>query len=320
MDLGLLRKLMATKSLPKVLIFGGEEYHVSLAHIKQIAKVYNLSIKRPDSIREMINQLKTKNLIEHNFLYVFRDSKEFKQNDRLWEILPKLIGNNLVIFAYSSLDKREKFYKTFKKDDDTVNNVEMVEFEKLTLQQLETYVSKMFNLKDREVEMLINICEFDSGRLLVELDKLETLSKATGLKDSNLFQKALADNLLYIPPKDEIFSFIHHVLNNDYGNAFRTYESLKALKTPEPLLLSLLYNGFKNLLLVQGSRVENRTAAHTGLTPFQLGNAKKYLGVFKTPEIESNIRIIREVEYGIKTGKYDTDLSIEYILVSVLRR
>lgn len=88
---------------------------------------------------------------------------------------------------------------------------------------------------------------------------------------------------------------------------------------PEIKVLSVLYNTFKHILLVQGlGNDQSDPCNRTGLTPFQVKLAKEKQGHYSVGELVHALQIIRQAEKDIKTGLLDMEMSLEYVILNIL--
>lgn len=169
-----LKAKMKQGQLPKFLVFTGEEWKVQEIFIQQIAKMKNLEVRRIDTIGDIYSKLKSKSIVSRNFLYVVRDDKEIMTNKELQSQIgvplpfskyeKSILGDNILIMLASKLDKRTTFY--------AVIADELVEFEALSPQMLKKYIQREIDLSDVNCEKLIEICNSDYGRILLEIDKI----------------------------------------------------------------------------------------------------------------------------------------------------
>ena len=166
MDVATLKAKIKSKQLPSYLIFSGTEWKVQQIYINQIAKVTGKEIKRIDDVTSIYGKLKNRSFVQNGVIYIVRDDKELMNSEKLQQqISAGLLGDNMLIHLLTTVDKRTKFYKQYK---DTI-----VEFEQLTDAILKKYIKKEINLSDKNCQMLIDICEGDFGRILLEIDKIK---------------------------------------------------------------------------------------------------------------------------------------------------
>lgn len=135
-------------------------------------------------------------------------------------------------------------------------------------------------------------------------------------KYDEVFKKLLEDGTIYQPPKEALWDFIKAVLQNKSKLAFDLYADLKAVEAPTLSILSNLYTNTKQLLQVQtctSSDVEKTT----GLTNWQIRNARECVGKWRAGDLVFLMRLIQQTERDIKIGNIDEAIAVEYILTSM---
>ena len=165
MDVATLKAKIKSKQLPKYLIFSGPEWKVQDIYIQQISKVTGKEVKYIDSVADIFSQLKNRSFVKKSVIYKVRDDKELLTNEKLQQNIESALADNMLIHTLTSVDKRMKYYKQYK---DTI-----VEFKQLTDANLKKYIKKEITLSDRNCQILIEICEHDFGRILLEIDKIK---------------------------------------------------------------------------------------------------------------------------------------------------
>ena len=130
------------------------------------------------------------------------------------------------------------------------------------------------------------------------------------------FEKLLVDGTIYRPPKDAIFDFVNAVMDRS-TKCWDLLNQSYAVGEANMVLLSVLYNNFKQVLQVQSCKSADISKS-TGLTGWQIKCAKEHIGNYSNGEIIRAMKIIQEVESGIKTGQIEDNISIQYVLVNVL--
>lgn len=166
MDVATLKAKIKTKQLPSYLIFSGDEWKVQQIYIDQIAKTTGLETRRIDSVIDIYGQLKNRSFIKSPYIYIVRDDKELLNNEKLQQQIESgLLGENMLIHLLTSVDKRTKFYKS--------HSTSIIVFERLSDALLKKYTLKEIKLSERNIERLIEVCEHDYGRILLEIDKIK---------------------------------------------------------------------------------------------------------------------------------------------------
>lgn len=330
-----LKHMIQSKNIPSFLIFTGEEWKIQQLYIQQIAKVKKLEVKTIDSIHDIWNTLNSKILIGKNYLYVLQDDKEFYTEEKLYYQIVNRLNQNMLILKLSSVDKRLRILKTY-------NNTTF-EFNALKSDVLKRYIQREIDLSDRNCEALMEVCENNYGRCLLEIDKLLNalnfyranykLGRGENEIDlgscynpeqivrrldiNMLFEDFLKDGTIYVPPRDVIFDFIKAVLQNKVQKSFSLLEELKEADTPTFIILTNLYNLTKWTYQLQTCNNKN-IAKSTGLNNWQIRNAKECTGRFSNEDLEYLIRLIQKVESGIKRGIIEESIAVDYVLASFL--
>lgn len=308
MQLQELKKSIVSKEFNNLYIFTGEEICIMDKYIKALAGNTQLTLTRLDSFGDLYTSITTNSFTKSKNIYLLRDCKEILKNEKIIKNLNTIIGDNIVILVYTKLDKRGKFYKKYQSN--------IVEFNKLTESQLIPHVKSVINVDARSAKTLINACNNDYGRTMLEADKVLTLARAELYEDQKAFDIAAEQSLFYVEPKDLVFDFVDSVLTTNKYKSFDLLTDLLAIKTSELLLLSLLYINFRNALLVQGSLVP--TIESTGLTGWQIQNIKDKCGYYPTKKLINILSAIQSVELGIKTGKLELENCMDKLLIDIL--
>ena len=296
-----------SNTLPKILYFTGTEWAVQKIFIEQIAKVKKLECKRVESITDVMGRFKSKSFVQKDYIYIARDDKAYIDDEKAQALLPTIIGNNMYILLLTAVDKRTKFYKSAK---DAI-----IEFEALPERMLIKYIQKDIPLSEPNCKKLIEVCESDYGRILLEIDKIKRFDKGDNCFD-DYFRYLLNDGTIYIPPKDAIFDFVDAILDRN-AKCFDLFEQCKAVGEATLVMISVLYNNAKAVLQVQSCESKDISKS-TGLTGFQIMNAKKHVGKYYNSELLNIMRLCTQCEQGIKIGKIEEQFAVDYILVNVL--
>ena len=310
MDLSALKTHIISKKLDPMYIFNGPEVGVMDIYIKQMAKVQNAIITRLDGIDDLSRKMHKGSMLKNAQIYILRDSKEFIQdNDLALKITQKnaLTGVPLILL-YSSIDKRSKFYKTYQD--------QIVEFLPMKPEVLKKYIQKEIQLSDGAYNKLIEVCESDYSRILLEVDKIKRYCEATHNNAESAFGTLMKAGAIFQPPKDAVFDFVDAVLKGKKDLAFYLLKSSYEYGEATMVLLSNLYNSTKQLLQVQSFNGDGKITEATGLTPFQVKLASERKGCNSIGDLIYLMRLVRDTEKGIKTGAIEEMIAMPYILAN----
>ena len=313
MDVATLKNHIKLKTLPTFLIFSGDEWKVQQIYIEQIAKVTGKRCVRIDSIGEIFQKLSNRSFVKESVIYIVRDDKELMQNEKLQQRIEKVLGDNMLILLLTNVDKRTKFYKSYK--------ASICDFERLSDKMLEKYALRKISLSKRNLERLIEICEHDYGRILLEIDKIKRFQDFDVYPDDRMadeaFEMLVKDGTIHVPAKDAIFDFVDEVLNRHCNNSFELLQECYDVGEATMVMLTVLYNNAKAVLQVQTCKT-NDISKTTGLTGWQIKNAKPHLHKYTDAELVDMLKLIQECESGIKTGRIEEQFVMQYILARIL--
>lgn len=316
MTIAELKAQIMGKQMKPLYIFTGNEIAVRDIYIKQIAKVGGYDIKWLEDAADIVQAGRKRSIVQKKTLYILSECNELVKNEKAQKILEMNFGSNMLLVLFTALDKRVKFYKQYK---DII-----VEFETLQPEILKKYIQKEIDLSDKDCEKLMEICEGDYGRCLLEIDKMKTYIKAfnsksgfTGYTAEDCFYYFMQSGTIYQPPKDAIFDFVDAVLDRDADKSFRLMQESYDCGEATLVMVSNLYSNFKALLQVQSCKSKDVSNC-TGLTGWQINNARKHLKKYSTGELVNALATIRNAEIGIKTGAIEEAIAVPHLLVNIL--
>lgn len=310
MDLSALKTHIRNKTFDPVYIFTGPEVGVMDIYIKQMAKVQEANIVMLDGIDDLARKMHKGVMLKNASLYILRDSKEFIQDiDLARKVTQKnALSGAVLILIYTSIDKRSKVYKAYQ---DTI-----VDFQPMKPEILKKYIQKEIQLSDGAYDKLIEVCESDYSRILLEVDKIKRYCDATHNNAESAFATLMKAGAIFQPPKDAVFDFVDAVLKGKKDLAFYLLKCSYDYGEATMVLLSNLYNSTKQLLQVQSFKGDGKITEATGLTPFQVKLASERKGRNSTGDLIYLMRLVRDTEKGIKTGAIEEAMALPYILAN----
>ena len=308
-----LKEQIRNNELAPFYIFTGEEWKIQEIYLEQISKTTQKTIKRIDSIADVYSSLRNGSLLRKSYIYVVRDDKELMTNEKLQAQLSDLLKSDMLIMMLTTLDKRLKFYKTYK---DSV-----VEFELLNPLILRRYIQKEIALSDKHADKLIEVCEGNYGRCLLEIDKITclVLSDIEGCyyDPDTAFEELLSRGIIIQPPKDAIFDFVDAILDGKVTASYALYQECIDCGEAVMVMLTVLYNNAKAVLQVQSCESDDIEKS-TGLTSWQISNAKKHCNRFGNKELINLMQLCYECQKRIVTGTMEEEFAMPYILTNTL--
>lgn len=298
------------------LVFTGEDSYLQKLYINQIAKINKAKLIYAESYLDIKRSLTTTTMMDKNTLFVIRNTNEFNSNIELFnQVIPA--KNKWLILIYDKMDKRSSFFKEVEKI--TCN------FEKMTEEQLLHIIRKNYKsldkLNDDNCYRIIDLVNKDYGRLLLELDKLNIILpiKEKEAKENclffdeinDLFKILIKDGLIHQDIDNNVFNLVDVILNKQYMNIHILHKNAKNGEFDVFSLMGLLYINYKNTLLYKCSKDIN-------LSGFIKNKISTFMDKYTVPELISKLQIIQEMEQGIKTGKVDSLIADEILLIRLL--
>lgn len=311
MDIGTVKAHIKSGQFDDFYIFAGDELEIMGVYIKKIAEKGNYRLEVVDNLSTVLTRIKMKSILSVPTLYLIYDDKEFLKEEKLWDRV-KNLKNDLVIFQFTSVDGRLKFWKNFQN--------RAVMFEHLDNRILTKYIHKQLGeMSDKCCERLIEICENDYGRILLEIDKIKRMwqYQCTDMAIDEVFEKLIAEGTIYVPPKDAIFDLVAAVMERKPKKVFRLLAECRGVGEADLVIITVLYDNLRNLLQVQTATGDSISKS-TGLNGFQVKLVQPYVDNYLDEELVAACKLLRSMERGIKVGEVESAVAVDYSLLSIL--
>lgn len=313
MELVDLMKRISSNDIPHFLILFGEEQTILNIYLTHILEITNAKRISADSVSYIMQNINKKRFDKSLRLYVVQDDMAFLRAEDSWETVRNTATKDYIILRYHSLDKRSAFVKK--------NQQNLVEFARLSKEVLQTYISKdLPDLNEKNSSKLVEYCNYDYGRILLEIDKIKQYSSIrTDLTIDSCFVQLDKQGLFHKEIGDITFELTNAVLGGYPETAIQKLDEAKRKGEPAMMIVSILYNGFRNLLAYQGLGSNKQGAMErTGMTKGELYGCTKNVGGYSIAEVKRNMLKCQEIEAGIKMGTIDEDIALEYAVLSCL--
>ena len=307
MNIQELQKQIINKQLDDIYLFLGDEIAIQKIYINKIAEITNLEIQYVEEFKKIYNKLNSNDILNTKKLYIILDDIDFIKQEKVWPIIKT--NGNILVFKYNNLDKRSKFYKAYEN--------KIVEFNKLSPDILKQYIKKDINLSDKNCNKLINICDSNYNQILLEIDKIKNIENEQLNDYNDIFEYLDKSGAFHKEISDITFEFIEKVLIRDIKSVYNLRKQLKQINESNIKLLSLLYTNFKTILLIQSCNSTD-ICKTTGLQYYQVKYNNDKTKFSTIGELVNALRIIQQIEKGIKSGTIDEVISLDYLLVNIL--
>ena len=316
MELSELMKKIANNDIPHYLVLYGQEQTILDMYIKQMVGVTQSQAVYVDTVASVIKQCGKKSLNKSVKCYIVSDDMSYLKAETVWDKIKKDFkkGKDYLILRYHTLDKRDKFSHN--------NKENLTEFAHLSAEVLQQYIYRdLPDLSEKNALSLIDYCNYDYGRILMEIDKVKQyMSVRADLTVDSCFNQLDRQGLFHKEIGDITFELTNAVLGGYTDQTIMKLDEAKRKNEPAMMIASILYNGFRNLLAYQGLGKNKQGAMErTGLTKGELYGCSKNIGGYSLSEVKRNMLFCQRVESGIKTGLIDEDIALDYLVLHCLR-
>lgn len=308
MNLAELKSKIVTNDIPKFVIFTGPETGIMDIYLKNIKDKLKYQFHKLETVADVFRYCSGNSILKTNKLFLVVDDLSFLKNEDAWKNIVNVLGTNKLILKYHNYDARLSFWKKFE--------TETVIFNRLSSNILANHLSKEFDISIDNCLKLACNCDNDYVRCQLELDKVINYAKSKNISNETSFDECYNSSLC-LDINADVFDFINSVLTKNYKKMFILYDSLKRSNESVVKLLSLLYNGFKNVLIAQTISNPKNIQQNTGLNYYNYVKAKEMSGYYSNVTIENLLYVIMYLEQGIKSGQIEDDIAIDYLFVNL---
>lgn len=245
---------------------------------------------------------------------IFSDATD-KKLDHLLKYIDNSNPDNLLILTTNKIDNRLNICKKIKKN----NNIEIITIEIDPYK----YVKKIFDgysIDNSSISLLVDLCKGDITRLNSEANKL-MMYKVNELKINRedieaLVVKKLGDS------NEILFSLIKYIIMKDKRNALNTYNELKEYNVDANSIIGLMASQIKlthQIKILSEDNLTNQDIADklNLKSTYQVKKIKEYIYKYTYDEIYDFVHKIAKVDLDIKSGKMDSNLAIDMLIINL---
>lgn len=302
MDIVTLNRDIQNKDLKSLYILTGPEIGLQNIYIKQILK--QRPGARKESVESIISKLKTTTSLFNQCVdttYIIRDDLEVVKNEKIWDILDGIDEHVTLILLYTDLNKKSKFYKKYK------DNV--IEFEKMTTQQLYNVVHNQLNGTKSMINYFIESCDNDYNTILNNIDKF----KRCGLEK---LDKNNIDKIVHRIEPGDVFKLLDYVIAQD-TKAINELNNLLASGCSELMIMSMLANRIQQVIIIIGYADKPNIDEYTGINKWVCKNILKINKIHPNGLLQA-LRIVKHYDKYIKTGVLDPKVAVMSCVLKIL--
>ena len=224
-------------------------------------------------------------------------SEEFDSTD------VRLLSKNLIVITKKiTKESKEKFKGS------------IIELPALDEWCIKDYIFSVTNADEKNVEDLYALCGGDIYRIDNELNKLKVFDETYR---NILLEKMISDKAFGDVSRYSILNLSNAIITRKTDDVSRMMQEIESMDVNVFALITLLYNGFKNVVAIQLSK--NPTPESTGIKQGQFYAIRKNnIGYYNKDSLYAIIEFLSGVDKMIKSGKLPIEISIDYIVYNIL--
>lgn len=270
------------------------------------------------AIGEIVDLAETLPFFADRRVIFITDSGLFKSGgEKMAEYLANPSETTFFVFTESEVDKRSKLYKTVQSRGYTA------EFAVQDENTLKRWVAGILakegmRIAENTVALFLSKTGTDMENIQMELEKL-----ACYCMGRDVVTAQDVEAVCTVRVGNHIFDMINAIAAGEQRQALELYYDLLALKEPPMRILFLIAKQCNMLLQVRELRskgFDNRAiSSKIGVPPFVAGKYVAQSAKFKAATLRRAVETCVEAEENIKTGRMNDKMSVEILILSVLR-
>lgn len=320
---------LASRSLPPVLLFEGEEEQLKQSALLELRRqilpsgmeTLNETVLEDPSVDQLIADAETQPFMSDKRLILIRDYPALvgrsEADDRLVSYLSLVPETSVLLFYCSGKpDGRKKLYTAIKKmggivSFSTLRGVELIRF------VTDSFHDEGKECDDRTAEYLVFTVGNDTGLLLSEIRKLVSY---TGER-----MKILAEDISALStPSTEctVFQMVDAVITGQKNRAFTLLHNQLLAGTDRMAILAMLLRQCRLLQHVKIMQYEKRSMdfirSSLGVSSYALEQYLRQASGYSGSQIKNAVRICFDTEYAVKSGRIQADGAVETVILKLL--
>lgn len=301
-DIILIRDELKRHYVRPFYLFYGPNLELMRNYIQRIGELTGLELKYVDSCSSVIEILKQKTFLPSDYIYVVLNDNDYVKNGD-WEFIKtQHKKKSVVIFIYTELKKNTKFYKEAEQ--------ELILFDAMKIPAMIKSLKKKYNLDDSLCNRLINRCDGDFGRCLLECKKVDIYCNIHNIQDFNKGMSECLDlELITISSLNNVSNLVDSFLDEDPFRCWLYYTIIKRNNESIFGLLWDLYFALKSVYRLQTTRDWKY------IDPKLVQRYSDFAGIYSNEMLVYAIKYVSVIDSDIKSGKLEADLAFEKFLV-----
>lgn len=307
MDIMMLKQELLERKLRSFYVFNGPELAVQDIYINKIQEISGLQVIHADTLASIFAKVTTKTLFQVDpCIYVICNDEDYLKHESKWKTIQKTnFQNNIIILRYT-MDKTSKFEKA--------HDEVLATFNPVNTSYLANRLQACTGMSIMYCKDLVKMCGGDYGRIKNELYKLKLYGQLNNFSWDTAFLEAKKANLIHEEVGDIIFEFTNAIEVRNIKKAYALWPKMKYTGDGTMRVLSVLYNSFRQILMVQSTPANMRNEQILGLTSAAIYITAQKCNKYNLFELVNIVKLLRYLEKGIKIGTIAEEYAMEYFL------
>ena len=312
MDIKELKEELLKKKLRHYYVFIGDELALQDVYIDKIKEISGRELVRADDVKSIYTKLTSKTLFKAiPAVYVVRNDEDFYKSTA-WKDMLKMkdFKGNILILLYSGVKKSSDFCKA--------HEAVLTSFDLISPGILKNRLMATTGMPADYCADIVKLCGGNYGRIKNEVYKMNILLRAKGYNWNIAYLEAKKQHLIHEEIGDIIFDFTNAIVDRNIKKAYELYPKIMQTEDGSAIkLLSVLYNTFRQILMVQSTNFKERKEEVLGLSKGVIYMTAQKCGKYNLFELVKIVKKIREIEKGIKIGTVEEKFAMPYLLGSI---
>lgn len=309
MDISELKAELLANKIRPFYVFTGDEIALQDVYIQKIKELTGLDIKRVESIDSIYSNLTAKTLFKVKpSIFIVRNDDVYLKSESSWKrfVEAKSLKGNILIALYTDVEKTSKFAKA--------HEAILTQFDYIGTSLLKNRIHAITKMPLPYCEDLVKLCGNNYGRIKNELGKLQSFACANNYSWNTSYLEAKRLDMIHEDVGDIIFDFTSAIEKREIKKAYELWPKMKYTEDGPLRVITVLYNSFRQILMVQSTPVNERTEAVLGMTNGQIYITNQKCNKYNIYEVVYIVKTLRYLEKGIKTGTIAQEYAMEYLM------
>lgn len=295
---------------------------------------YNFYDGINDDIDVVLNSCETLPFMGEKRIVIVKSKETFSGNkstmgkegeEKLINYVPNIPDTTCLIFiAGEKIDKRKKLVKEIK------SNGKVIEFDKLDKISLLKWIQKVLKSNHKGIsktalEGLVNSLGYldrDSSSTLYDVEN-EVKKLCNYIADKEMIELSDIEKIMTKPLENNIFLLVDSVANKNSNLALKMFNQMLIGGEPEGRILHMIVRQFKILnrvkIMIDRGYTASAIAPKISLPQYIAKKYVKQSNSFSAKDILKILNLAAESERKIKTGKIQSKLAIEMLIIEFCR-